>query len=463
MSDIIGNPSSQSFRRRAILRQALGARLSFVGVLVVLRIALDASYIFFVTPIFDYAGLSLQIDPVKVTESYIFFIILSLIVPCKLNKPSDFLVLLLFLFPIFATLSFYGLNDQNRNFTYMIIASFLLFITVRNAPRVKVTSLQGGRIIAVILAATFVTTALIIMAANGGFKQMTFQLGNELYQFREATSEQVRPGFVAYLFTWVFKLFNMALLVWGLYRRKFLVVVVVLALQVLFFATSHAKAVLFFPVIIFGIYFSFRNRLRMHIIIFGLIGVISASLLVSYLTDSILLPSLFIRRIFYLPVQMNYAYYEFFSQNGLVYMSNSVLSFLNEYPYSYNPPNLIGDFIYGTPKTNANTGFLATGYMHFGFVGMLLFSAITGFLVRMVDSLVVDRLPNWVGLAIIIVPFWSLFLSSDLSTAMLTHGIIPGFVMLWLFGSYHRSIRQLLLRLRMGSQISTESSGSPVT
>ena len=62
---------------------------------------------------------------------------------------------------------------------------------------------------------------------------------------------------------------------------------------------------------------------------------------------------------------------------------------------------------------------------------------------RIVDALIVGRLPLWFGLSLVIVPFISLFTSADLSTALLTHGLAVSLVLLWLFGGRKVDLRRV--------------------
>ena len=60
---------------------------------------------------------------------------------------------------------------------------------------------------------------------------------------------------------------------------------------------------------------------------------------------------------------------------------------------------------------------LATGYMHFGYAGMIIFSIIVGMLLWLADILV-RKIYGWASA--FDRPFYSLFVSADLTTALLT-------------------------------------------
>jgi hypothetical protein len=121
-------------------------------------------------------------------------------------------------------------------------------------------------------------------------------------------------------------------------------------------------------------------------------------------------------------------------------MSNSVLGGIINYPFDIPIPNVISQYLYGQDQTWVNTGFFATSYMHFGFIGIILFSIIVGFVFKLIDSIVKNRIPLWLGIAVMIVPINSL-VSADLPTALLTHGIGLGILFLWLISSKKTKVK----------------------
>lgn len=57
-----------------------------------------------------------------------------------------------------------------------------------------------------------------------------------------------------------------------------------------------------------------------------------------------LTPSMFIRRVFFVPGKLSYDYFDFFAENHFIYWSNSFLSHFIEYPYSLPLAELIGNY-----------------------------------------------------------------------------------------------------------------------
>ncbi|ALC88207.1 hypothetical protein AM499_12100 [Bacillus sp. FJAT-22090] len=124
----------------------------------------------------------------------------------------------------------------------------------------------------------------------------------------------------------------------------------------------------------------------------------------------------------------HFLYYDFFSSNEKVYLSNSIFRFFIENPYPIPIPNLIGSIYYQNYDTWVNVGYLADAYMNFGFLGILLFSILLGIILKMFDTLSHEK-----GIELVIVtsfiPFFGL-MSGALLTKLLTGGILLAFVLL---------------------------------
>lgn len=121
----------------------------------------------------------------------------------------------------------------------------------------------------------------------------------------------------------------------------------------------------------------------------------------------------------------------FFSTHPHVMWAESKLSFgMIDYAYDLNSSNLIGFYYYNDMMTGANTGWLGSGYMHFGFLGMVLYALLVGLLLIIIDMLAKGREPG-ILIAIFFTPLLALFLSSDLTTAILTHGLLLAMFLIW--------------------------------
>ncbi|HBQ25239.1 MAG TPA: hypothetical protein DD791_02495 [Syntrophomonas sp.] len=407
--------------------------------LVLLKVTLDLAYVYIISPIYAYSGFTVLIHPVAVIESYILVFIIGLVLPFTINRASHFLLWMLGVGALIPTLSYYAMHSGSRAYMYAMFLSFLCVVLVSKLPPVRISTLKEGRTIAIIVLVIMVFAVTASLIAKGGLSHFNLDL-SKVYEHRREVGAVISTGLWGYINTWVFKVINPALIGWALWQKKYRLVALFIALQVIFFGISSHKSVLFYPVLILAVYFFVKIPKALRYMTWGIIGIIVVSSLSTLLFDYNWLSSLFIRRVFFVPAQLNFAYYELFSEIGYVYLSNSVLSQLVHYPFPYPPQMMISNYLFGHYNTWANNGFLATSYMHFGYMGMLIFSAFVGLLFWLVDILVHNRLPLWLGISIVAIPFFSLFTSADLSTALLTHGILIALLILLIIGSSEQKV-----------------------
>lgn len=410
-------------------------RLVFVLCILLLWISLNLSYYFVISPIFAYSGFTFNPDTHKLIESLFITLFIAFILPWKIRKPSDFMINILFTMPVLPTLSLYWLRGENRLYTYMLIISFMVVrVVVKMTPEIKLLRIKRGIKVGWIVSLIFTITILGYLIYRGGLRYFNLNL-LKVYDFRRKVGAVINVGIFGYLNTWVFKLFNPVLISWSLYKRRYTLFVFFTCLQVVFFGISSHKSVLFYPLLIIALFVLLQKYQTMNVFFLTLFGAIGLTVILAIVFKQVVPASLLIRRVFFVPARLNYAYYDFFSQEGFVYMSNSVLSSFINYPFAYPPPQMISVYLQGHPYTWMNNGFLATSYMHFGFCGMIAYSFIVGLLLGIVDSLSKNRLPLWFSTSLVIVPFFSLFTSADLTTALLTHSLGPSLIILWLFSS----------------------------
>ncbi|MNR55384.1 hypothetical protein D3C85_1757430 [compost metagenome] len=75
--------------------------------------------------------------------------------------------------------------------------------------------------------------------------------------------------------------------------------------------------------------------------------------------------------------------------------------------------------------------------MHAGSVGVVVYAFAVGLIFKMVDSIANKRLPLWVSVSIVLISSWSLLLSTDLPTAILTHGLALALLILLFIRDSH--------------------------
>lgn len=395
-------------------------RVVFNASVLVFRAALDTMYVTFVYPVFAYTGFNLNFHSGRLLESWLLVALVLALLPKMLRRPSDFFVLVLALGLVIPMTSLFGLSDKPRFVMYSVFVGFCLVCLARSGARLRLPTVRHGTFLALSLSFGSLGLVLIWMSVSGGFALLNFDL-LRVYELREEASELIGRGAFAYLNLWVFKVFNVFLFAYALHRRSWILAACIFALQVVFFGISANKGVLFYPLMVFAIWYYLSKSRELAVVPIGLTFVVLASGAFWWISDIAFLGSFLVRRVFFVNAYNAFDYFEFFETHGFVYWSNSLTSTFLQYPYETGPAELIGEWR-GT-LGHVNNTFIANGYMHAGLIGLSLYCVLVGFLFRIIDSLATRGTDAWMSIAVTVVPMWSLLLSSDLPTAIMTHGL----------------------------------------
>jgi hypothetical protein len=411
-------------------------RLQLLGIVAAYRLFMDYSYVKYLVPFADLRDNMPNFSSTeKLVESWILMLISALFLPTYFRKPSDFMLTVLFFLPYIAQISLYNFLDGDRLFAYLTFTSFILVALVRNSPwSLPKVQVGQGRTWALII-----SLAVTLLLASAYYVQIglgRFQLNLlEVYGVRGEINQQIAQStLLAYGGAWVYQVFNIFMMTWCLNKRRYVGAAFFILLQVYFFGVTSQKAVLFFPALALLPYFFMKGGKAAAWFMMLMIAIVAAGVLEWLVFNTSLWNQVFVRREIWSIGRTDWGYYDFFSRRQLVHMSDSVLRFVFEYPYQLSPQHTMGLFLTRNPLENVDTGFLGTGYMQFGSIGMLVYSLIVGALLWLGDALTVGRVPAWMGAAILIGPFFSLFNDSDLPTSLLTHGLAIALLLLFVYG-----------------------------
>ncbi len=396
----------------------------------VFRVALEMSYQDFVFPIYEYAGFLMNENPVKYAESWVLYIGILVLLPARARRPSDYLMCLAFFAFMAPLLVFYGLSDASRWVLYFVLVQYALMGLVRRGRQLHCGAVSNGPSMALGISIAGIIVATSWMIASVG--SSTFNLDfDAVYDFREVTTATIYTGFLGYIVVWATTVCGPFLLMLALRRRRHVFALGVLFIHVVWFGFTSHKAVLFYPVLVMSLYILFKYSRALSLIPIGMTLVVMMSLINYLVTDSLFLSGMLVRRVFFVPSHLTFSYFEFFDQNPFVFWSNSLLSGFIRDPYGESVATVIGYYVANDPGLWANNSFFSTGYMHAGLLGVVIYGLTAGALLRIVDSIANRGVPTWMSLSVVIVPFYSLFTSSDLTTTLMTHGL--GFALLMLY------------------------------
>lgn len=400
----------------------------FTVTLLIFRIFLDILYASVIARYWEYMGFVFDLNSIKFIESYCIFFILTLSLKYRAKKPSHVYLLVMFIGVIAPLLSMYGLADQSRETVYFVVLGYFLVFLFSKGKPFYIPQLKKASWIGIFIAFVSVIFVMSWFLFRGGLSYFNLDL-TKVYAYRRMASSSFNVGLMIYYNTWAVKVFSIALFSYFLYKHCYKSALIIFMLQILFFSMTGHKSTLFYPFIILFFYRYFKKSNQLSRIPTAICFIWAVSYGLYILFDFRLFLSLFVRRTFFVIAKNTFDYYTYFSINPKVFWSNSILSKFLTYPYHVNPALLIGQW--RSTDSHVNNTFLSTGYMHAGLLGIIVYGVLCGLLLRLIDSLS-TRTPLWFSLSITFVPMFSLIMSADLFTALLTHGIAASCIMLWL-------------------------------
>lgn len=415
-------------------------RISKIVAVVVLwlacRVLLDVAYINFISQLFGYAGMHLDINTNKFILSYVMTIGWIIVLPVICRSFSDLVVLMLSILIILPMFSLWGLSDQSGDMMFLSMLSIII-IRIANVvplPRIKVKLVKDGiniiYLISILIAILFLSPLLY----NGELRSFNLDL-NRVYDYRNIVHENL--GFLGgYFLSWFSKVIMPALIAVFFFRRKMIVVFSLIVLQVIVFGLTTHKEFLLYPFVVLLVLWAWERKLNLTLtILFSINLLLTFFLCLGWFMKFPIVTAAVVNRSFHIVAFNHFQYFDFFQTHPFVYWSNSFLKWIVSYPYDKPIPLIIGENRYGLGSgAFANAGYIASGYMQMGALGIIIYSVVLAMLLRACESLIHNRMPYGLGIAIAIVPFLQI-VNTDLVTAMLTHGIGLMFVILFLMGN----------------------------
>lgn len=416
-------------------------KINVILILLLYKLILDISYVKFVVPIFQ--EYPLIINNIKLFESYVLTFVLGLLIANwfgKLIQPSYIVIYILLLNLILPMLSYYGLTDGYRSYIYISCASIILImLIVKKTKLLSVFYFKENKIIFTFITIALSTIVFLDIIANGGLSRLNFDI-LQVYDVRKEFNSN-KGGLMGYFLPWVAYSVNTILLSLFLYKSKYIIALVILVFQLFIFATTGFKSFLFAPILVLLIHYFIHKKKRLNVFPFltiGFIFILLIGLIKYFVQHDLVFGSIFIRRNFFVPAHIHTMYYEFFTLNPFVMLSNSIFSSFIDYPY-LNPRivEVVSNYFYNR-EFGLNVGFIGNAYMNFGYIGVIIFSIIMGYVLKFLDS-VSKNLPLSLAVSSIVIPSVA-FVNSGLLTSMLTHGFGLSIFLLWMLASSKNSL-----------------------
>ncbi len=418
-------------------------RLLLVAFVIVYLLILHFSYVKLISPIWGYMGFIYN-NPSFFTIflTWVIATIPALWMPIDIKRPSQIIYWVfytLIIIPIVIVPVYISgtLFDSFIKISLPILISFAIISLIYKIPLLKARRLHipyHNHIFWLVLLTILLINCIYIIAFFGsGLKLVNLFSSEEVYSLRLSAREVIQGGIIGYIILWCFRLINPFLIAFGLNSKKYIFVIAGILAQVLIYSIDASKGVLLLIFILLGLYFILRKGGRkagMEILMI-VICLIVISYVSDYISNTNIFISLGVRREILIHGLLTDYYFDFFSKNPKAYLGyNRILQDFVDYPYSYEPPFVIGEYYFNNPATNANENFWAYGFADFGYPGVFILGFIVAGIFWLCDSLSVV-FPIKFSALLLFSPLFSLG-STSLFTSLLSHGIIFLLIFLWI-------------------------------
>lgn len=407
-----------------------------VVLLVILKLLLDYSYVTYVYPTWNTSGFLYDVNIFKYIFAWLVYMCAIYVMYLKITLHISEVLLFIFLLYLLPNISYYALSNQNTiYFLGLTLPFFIILLFIKNN---EVVDFQISQTVHKLL---LIISLIIVVVVIGHYIYITkgdyvFNM-IDVYTFRDLYDSQNYEGIFGYLNSWSSKILVVYLLAYGVSKKNyFLIIFSVVAIISSYLFSGHKMELLALIIVPFFYIYSKLDNKRIFLIV-GFILLIAIGLVLFQYEKYSLLPSLVIRRALYLPAYLNYIYFDFFSEFGHIYWSNGIFKNFIEYPMVVEPTLEVGQYL-GHENMVANTGFLASGYMHLGYFGMLIYTFMVFVLFKFINTM--SEKNTFMMLSILFLPIYVLFTSSDLLTTLLTHGLFISIVILYILNNVKKQI-----------------------
>lgn len=394
---------------------------------------LHISYVNFVYKNFEYMGFTYDFSMYKYIISIILLILTFIFVPKNNSKASSFFLQLHFIIMIIPMFVIYYSMNKSTNFMLASAMTYIIqCLIVKYVPLLNIKKIKYSKIILYIMIFTISTFVYVSMIKSNGIPKVSTLNILNVYDLRKNVNY---PFLMVYLVNWQAKVINPFLITISYMKRKKIKTAIFIAIQIIIYMITGHKAYLFIPIAIILI-MKFIRKADILKIISKMASLSTLSLYLIYLlSNSILLPSIFLRRFLLLPAYIKFLYYDFFSKNGYIFFSAGSLGklFNITYPYDLSPAYLIGDIFFNNPETGANAGYLADAYANMGIPGMIIIGVFFALILKVIDSLG-EKIGKEITVGLSLFLMLSLNDSAFLTT-LLTGGLLFLILLLYLYSS----------------------------
>lgn len=401
--------------------------------IIVYRLLLDLVYIFYIHPTYNYSGMHYDFSFYKylISLGFVFMISLTITNLLRKEKISYFVLLLLNIMYFIPTSTLYALGGiSDSYFLYLFLywlalSMIILFGLDFNFKNIKVTALQSLVVIFIVLVITFG-----VIYITGKYNDFNIYIGlKDVYKLRFAQRELNLPSWVVY-FQPIAATLSPVFMIYFFIKKRYLVFGSFIFIQLLLYGFGANKSTLF--ILVIALLICFISSLYFKKATIYLFISLSAAVFIEVGINKLSHIATFVHnRMLFIPTILSYNYFDFFSNNELLYLRESILrNFGFNTNYALPTRFLINKVYYGNTIDSANNGLCGDAFSNFGWISFVIYPVIIGFFIKCFDA--VSRKLNSKLIVLVSLIISLGLINGSFFSLLLTNGFFFLFVILYL-------------------------------
>lgn len=353
---------------------------------------------------------------------------LALLLPTK-KSARGYILIVAHYFYLLPSIVYLTFNRPHQDYVIALAISifFIYFGSMIPTRTVSTPTIKPTKLLALFF--IFIGVTLTSQIYFGALDRFNLNM-ERVYEFREVAASAM-PAVFGYIFSNVANVLIPSSIALALHlRKKNLASIGVLA-SIILFGMSHHKSIVFAALMVFILYLAaehIKNLPALALLPISLVAFCAIEVLYyAHVADERQLgifTSYFVRRALLVPPMLDASAVELFSESAKYYWSTSRLGLgISTNPHDVAAPFLIGIHFFDDPGMSANPGNIGSGYSHAGLLGVIIYSLFTGILISFVNT-IGKKGGHSLAAAISTPIVLTVLTSTDLTTALLTHGML---------------------------------------
>tara|TARA_B110000003_G_C16652420_1_gene534776 strand:+ start:701 stop:1966 length:1266 start_codon:yes stop_codon:yes gene_type:complete len=374
----------------------------------------------------SYMGFRLDFLPYRAIISFLLFLISTHFICNMKDRFFKVIIMFLFVYTVIPSMIYFQYNPDinfsavGGSLIFISCLYFISFIKLDIKPLV-ISGYFNNFYILLFLIFSLVPYLIYYPLPNLSFSSTFY--ADVIYQVRIQYREVEGPAFLGYYYGILTRVVLPFLLVFALTKKNYTLFTVCILIILYLFSLGALKSIIFGVLLTIIFYFGKDYDAKIRMILVGIIGLCSVSLLETFFLNSYVINDNLVRRVFFLPVLLHEVYSNYFDSNYQYWSHTLFGQALGSYNLNQSITFFVGETVMGLEGANANVGVMTEGYFSAGYLGVFVHSIFVGLIFIVIRAVGFNS--AYIG---VLLYFCYLLNTSFLLSLLSSHGLFALFI-----------------------------------